>query len=226
MKLALICVAAGRGERFGGDKLAVEIGGRTVLEMSVARLRAACPDADAVVVVPAERVEAWSRRLDAGGRSSVVVAGGPRRQDSVRLGIEAVPDADVAVVHDGARPLVHPEDVAAVLAALGEADGAVLCADMTDTVKRVNRSGAVLETVPRDTLRRAQTPQAFRIAALRSAWKRIGFDREWTDEAAMLEAIGARVVTVLARHPNPKLTTEADLELIRVLHESAGEESR
>lgn len=217
----LVCVAAGRGARFGGDKLAERVAGRTVLDRSLDALRRARPDDPLVVVLPGSRLEEWRERL--AGRSGDVhlVAGGARRQDSVRAGVEAAADrgAEVVVVHDGARPLVAPDDVRCVLRALGDAAGAVLCSRVHDTVKRVDREGFVLETVPRDTLRLSQTPQVFRVAALARAWRQVDGDGEWTDEAALLESLGMPVRCVLARSPNPKLTTADDLRMIRALVE-------
>lgn len=223
MKTALVCVAAGRGDRFGGDKLSEVVAGRTVLAMSLDALRHARPDDPLVVVVSASRLDEWRERLAGGYGEVVLVAGGVRRQDSVRAGVEAAAErgAEVVVVHDGARPLVAPDDVRGVVRALGDAAGAVLCSRVHDTVKRVDRDGFVLETVSREALRLSQTPQVLRVSALLRAWPRHGSGREWTDEAAMLESLGMTVRCVLARSPNPKLTTADDLRVIRALVESA-----
>ncbi len=217
--LGLVCVAAGHGLRFGGDKLAERLGSRTVLETACDSLRRAFPGAPLVVVLPADRIDRWAALLKAAVPGLGLVSGGARRQDSVANGVEHVAalGAEVVAVHDAARPLVHVDDVRAAVAAVEGADGALLCAPVTDTVKRVAADGLVLETVPRDRLRRAQTPQVFRIAALRRAWGAVEREAEWTDEAAILEAAGLTVRTVLATHPNPKLTTPADLLLLRAL---------
>jgi 2-C-methyl-D-erythritol 4-phosphate cytidylyltransferase/2-C-methyl-D-erythritol 2,4-cyclodiphosphate synthase len=219
LNLALICVGAGTGQRFGGDKLAERLGERTVLETSVAALARAFPAAPQYVVVPANRLGAWRRRLLATLSPFELLEGGPRRQDSVRVGVERAVEcgADVVVVHDAARPLVDPQDVKGVVLALGEADGAVLVARVADTVKRVDNEGLVLETVPRQELRLALTPQVFKVPALYRAWEEGDFHLEWTDEAAILESLGGRVRSVVARSRNPKLTTQSDLELMRSL---------
>ncbi len=217
---ALVCVGAGRGRRFGGDKVAAPLAGRTVLEVSLAALVAAFPSAPLAVVVAPERVREWSRRLGAAFASALVVAGGKRRQDSVRAGVEAVAgEAETVLVHDAARPAVAPQDVRRVAAALGHADGAVLVAPVADTVKRVTPEGRVTGTVDRTSLRLALTPQGFRLAALVRAWAAVDWSREWTDEAAMLEAAGLEVVAVEATRPNPKVTSAADLELVAALVE-------
>jgi 2-C-methyl-D-erythritol 4-phosphate cytidylyltransferase len=216
MHLALVCVGGGRGERFGGDKLAVDVAGRTVLERSLAALREAFPEAPLVAVVPSDRMCFWTARLGAEFPDFRCIAGGERRQDSVRRGVEAV-TAEVVVIHDAARPLVDPADVRRAVATLGRADGSILVGRIADTVKRVDERGRVVETVDRAPLRVAQTPQVFRVVALESAWRTCDLGREWTDEASLLEACGLEVMTVEADRPNPKITTQADLEIVRRL---------
>jgi 2-C-methyl-D-erythritol 4-phosphate cytidylyltransferase len=219
MKLALICVGSGDGTRFGGDKLEERLGHRTVFAMALAALTRACPEAPAVVVVPEPRLEFWRDQLSTEHPSAVFVNGGLRRQDSVRVGVEtaAANGAEVVLVHDAARPLVHPDDVRGVLLALGDADGAILSALVPDTVKLTARDGSVTKTVSRDDLRLAQTPQVFRVASLVEAWEKVDPAHEWTDESALLELAGMRVRSVVAGHPNPKLTTESDLQLMQGL---------
>jgi len=220
-RLALVVAAAGSSRRFGSDKLAARLGRLTVLETSLAALRKVLPEALLVTVVDPAKVGAWSVVLEPEFYNTVVIAGGPRRQDSVRLGVEAVVarGAEVVAVHDAARPLVHPDDVRRVIDALGDASGVVLCAPISDTVKRVDDDGRVLETIDRRTLRLAQTPQVLRVSALRNAWQRQEMSLEWSDEAALLETSGFEIRTVIAEHPNPKLTTAGDLEIIRPMAE-------
>jgi 2-C-methyl-D-erythritol 4-phosphate cytidylyltransferase len=214
-----VCVAAGRGERFGGDKLAETLGARTVLETSLAALRRALPEAPLVVVVAEDRIINWRHRLSSSFPGARVVAGGPRRQDSVRAGVAMAEEigAEIVVVHDAARPLIDPADVRRGVSALGNAAGSVLCAAVGDTVKRVDAVGVVAETIPREDLRLAQTPQVFRVAALEEAWGRVDGDRRWTDESALLESAGMTVQSVVARKPNPKLTDPSDLQVIRAM---------
>lgn len=223
-RVGLVCVAAGRGRRFGGDKLGQLLGGRPVLEVSLRALVAACPGAPLVIVVAPERVAEWRERLGPELPDARWVPGGELRQDSVRAGIRAAvaQGCDTVCVHDAARPLVHRDDVRAVVAAVGgDVDGALLCREVADTVKRVDSDHLVVETVPREALRLALTPQVVRVAAYESAWQRVGGGRLWTDESALLEAAGFRVRAVVATHPNPKLTAPDDLDLVRAL--DAGE---
>ncbi len=217
--LALVCVGGGRGERFGGDKLAERLGGRLVLELSLAALREAFAEAPLVVVVGAENLELWQQRLASSFADAILVPGGRRRQDSVRAGVDsaAAGGAELVAVHDAARPLVAVDDVRRVVDGLGSAAGALLCSRVTDTVKRVDERAQVTATLARDQLRLAQTPQVFRVAALHQAWQQADPATTWTDEAALLEAAGLPVRCIEARSPNPKLTREDDLALFRAL---------
>jgi 2-C-methyl-D-erythritol 4-phosphate cytidylyltransferase len=167
----------------------------------MAAARATC---DGVVLVVPD-----GARHDPEPGADVVVAGGARRSDSVRAGLRAVPeDADIVVVHDAARPLATPALFAAVVAAVVDgADAAVPCVPVPDTVKRLD-GDQVLETVPRDALGLVQTPQAFRAAALRDAHAG-GADA--TDDAALVEAAGGKVVAVPGETRNRKITTDDDL---------------
>jgi 2-C-methyl-D-erythritol 4-phosphate cytidylyltransferase / 2-C-methyl-D-erythritol 2,4-cyclodiphosphate synthase len=212
-RVAIVIVAAGASTRFGGDKLAVRVGGVPVLERSVAAVRAPFPGAPCVLVVRPEEVGAQAERWRATGLR--VVAGGPRRQDSVRLGCEALgaDDDTLLLVHDGARPFVPEADVRAVVAAAADVGAALLIAPVVDTIKRV-RAGEVAGTVPRAELSRALTPQAFRAAVLRRAWAAAG-SHEHTDEAALVEAGGGRVVAVPGDPRNVKVTRREDLDALR-----------
>lgn len=223
MNLALVCVGGGRGTRFGGDKLSELIGGRTAFERSLSALRRAFADAPLYAVVNHRQLDQWRERLAAEFSDVECVVGGDRRQDSVRAGVMRAHEfgADVVAIHDAARPLVDPQDVKGVVWALGAAAGSVLCARVTDTVKRVDSDGLVLETVSRIELRLAQTPQVFKISALIRAWDEVDQAVEWTDEASMLESIGLPVRSVVAQHRNPKLTTDQDLLLMRHLTRDA-----
>lgn len=219
MNLAFVCVGAGRGVRFGGDKLAEMLGPRTVFATALGALTRAIPEALMVVVVGDARLEFWRDQLSPEFPQARFVGGGDRRQDSVRAGVlyAAQAGAEVVAVHDAARPLVDPADVEAVINAVGGVAGAILSARVSDTVKRVDGNDMIVDTLSRDRLRSALTPQVFQIATLMEVWQRTDLKREWTDEATLLESAGIPVRSVLARHPNPKVTTEADLQVVRAM---------
>ena len=201
MSVWAIVVAAGSGTRFGGHKQFEELRGRRVVDWALAASRAV---ADGVVlVVPADHVEDGSPVAD------VAVIGGATRSASVRAGLAAVPeDAEVVVVHDAARPFASPALFDAVVSAVRDgADGAVPGIPVADTVKRVV-GNEVVATLDRDELVAVQTPQAFTAAALRRAHAGAG---DATDDAALVEVAGGRVVVVPGDPANTKITLRTDL---------------
>ncbi len=222
-----IVVAAGSGDRLAADrpKAFVRLGPRTLVAASLEAFEEH-PGIDGVVcVVP----EGWEERLSlvaddlAAGKIAAAVTGGGTRAESVRRGLEAVPDsAAFVLVHDAARPLVTEVVIDAVLRGLAAgADGVVPSLPLTDTVKRVRRDGTVVETLPRSELRTVQTPQGFTAAALRGAMAapRVPL-AEATDCASLVEAAGGRVVCVDGDAGNVKVTTRADLERVRDLFDA------
>ncbi len=196
-----IVVAAGAGSRFGGPKQFEALGDRRVMDWSIAVAR---ESSDGVVVVlPPDVAE------EEGG-----VAGGASRSESVRRGLAAVArNATIICVHDAARPFANEDDFRRVIeAVVGGADGAVPAIPVADTIKVVDDTGQVMRTPPRGSLRAVQTPQAFRAEMLRRAHAGRG---ESTDDAALVEAQGGRVVVVDGDILNRKITTRDDLEWAR-----------
>jgi 2-C-methyl-D-erythritol 4-phosphate cytidylyltransferase len=209
MSVWAVVVAAGTGARFGTLKQYEQLGDRRVLDWALERARAV---ADGIVlVVPSERAGESEHGVDA------VVGGSETRAGSVRAGLAAVPpEAEVVVVHDAARPLasvtLFQEVVKAVRAG---ADGAVPGIPLADTVKVVE-DGRVAETLDRARLVAVQTPQAFAAPTLRRAHEE---EREGTDDASLVEAIGGHVVVVPGEDANAKITTQHDLLVARALIE-------
>ncbi len=210
-----IVVAAGQGTRFGGDvpKQLLPLGDRRVLDWS---LSAAAAAGDGVVLVgpPGEAPPVDGDVLD--GVPLVVTEGGAERTDSVRAGLAVLPaEVEVVCVHDGARPLASVALFERVVAAVrAGADGAVPGVAVTDTIKRVRADGSVVQTLPRAELRAVQTPQAFTVRALREAHAGGG---DATDDAALVEAAGGRVVVVEGDPVNVKLTRPGDLPRLEAL---------
>ncbi|MBS0517362.1 MAG: bifunctional 2-C-methyl-D-erythritol 4-phosphate cytidylyltransferase/2-C-methyl-D-erythritol 2,4-cyclodiphosphate synthase [Proteobacteria bacterium] len=218
--IALI-VAAGRGSRFGGPlpKQYALLNGLAVLRHTLLAYRAT-PEINASRVVIAAGDEALYEAAVHGLGLPAPIQGGASRQQSVLNGLEAlVPEGpDFVAIHDAARPFVRPAEIAACLAAaMAEGvDGAVLGVPLADTVKRTDAAGAVMETVPRVNLWRAQTPQIFRferlLAAHRAAAKLAESEATaLTDDAAVAERAGLKVVMVAGSEDNRKITTNADL---------------
>ena len=201
-----IVVAAGQGERFGAPKQFLAVGDQRLVDRAVAVAGAACDEV--VLVLPEGRV--WD-----GAPVAAAVAGGRTRSESVRAGLAAIAsDAEIAVVHDAARPLATPELFELVIDAVrAGADAAVPALPVADTLKRV-AGDRVVGTVDRDGLVAVQTPQAFRVAALRAAH---AGDSDATDDAALVEAVGGTVVVVGGDPRNLKVTNVADIAVVEAL---------
>jgi 2-C-methyl-D-erythritol 4-phosphate cytidylyltransferase len=205
-----VVVAGGTGSRFGGPKQFADLGGRPLAAWSLATARQVCDGV--VLVVPVDQIgTVRPDRWDA----DLVVPGGATRSESVRAGLAVVPDsAAIVAVHDAARPLARPALWEAVLAAVvAGADGAVPAAAVTDTVKEVGSDGHLV-TLDRSRLVTVQTPQAFRAEILRRAHL-VGADA--SDDAALVEAAGGRVVLVDGPADNLKVTSPLDLVVAAAL---------
>ena len=212
--------AAGVGTRLGADrpKQYLALCGATVLERTVQALLG-CEWIDAVVVVVApDDVVAAALPGLADGRVTVAPVGGASRRDSVLAGLRECVDRGIACdddwawVHDAARPGVERASLERLRDALvGDRVGALLALPMADTVKR-GWGGRALETVPRDPLWTAQTPQAFPLGTLRAALER---HRSATDEASAIEATGRTPRLVEGTRRNFKVTTMDDLHAMR-----------
>jgi 2-C-methyl-D-erythritol 4-phosphate cytidylyltransferase len=213
-----VLAAAGSGERLGADrpKAFVRLGEQPLLAESLARLDASeWIDAIVVAAPPGWEEPAILLAEELGcSKVSSCVTGGATRAESVRRGVAEVPEeAAAVVVHDAARPLLEDAVVGRVLAALNEGwDGAVPALPLSDTIKRVD-GDAVVETLPRDALRAAQTPQAFVADVLRGALD----GSDWPDCASAVEAAGGRVKVVEGDAHLIKITDAADLERVTAL---------
>jgi 2-C-methyl-D-erythritol 4-phosphate cytidylyltransferase len=215
MAVALI-VAAGSGKRLGAGrpKAFVELAGRPLVQWSIDTLRAVAALERIVLALPA----------GAPAPPGVsAVEGGATRSESVRRALAASGAADPVLVHDAARPLVSAELAEQVLDALDRdphADAAIAAVPLTDTVKRVDATGAVSETLDRSELWAVQTPQVFRRAALERALDVPGEQlARATDDAWLIERSGGRVIVVRGSAENLKVTTAFDLRVAELLLE-------
>jgi 2-C-methyl-D-erythritol 4-phosphate cytidylyltransferase len=223
-----VVVAGGSGERLGADrpKAFAPFGGRTLLSASLQTLDEH-PGVDGVIcVVPAGWEERTSLLVDdlCADKIAAAVPGGASRAESVRAGLEEVPDAAAFVlVHDAARPLVSIELIDRVLRGLAEGhDGVVPALPLVDTVKRVGPDGAIAETLDRSTLVAVQTPQGFPADVLRRAVAAAGDELAGaTDCASLVERAGGRVACVEGDPRNLKVTTRDDLRRCEELARTA-----
>jgi len=217
-----VIVAAGRSSRMSGvDKVFASLSGRPLFVYALLALQG-CKQVDEVVLVTAgDQVEAARSLVEPFGISKLIAvcAGGGRRQDSVRAGLEQLRRVDVVVVHDAARPLVTAELIAAGLTAVAETGAAIAAIPVADTLKEADLDGTVLRTVPRERLWSVQTPQVFDFELLLTAHRQSPADA--TDDAMLVEGLGRRVKVFLGSPRNLKVTTPDDLLLVRAMLDAA-----
>ncbi len=212
---AAIVVAAGKGERFGkGDKLLLPLAGQPVLAHVLDAIERAKSINTVVIVTGSTRQREIEAMIKPGRwpKAGDVVTGGGRRQDSVAAGLHRLPaTTDLVLIHDGARPLVTPDLLDRCAAAAGP-DAVIAATPVTDTLKCVSTDGRILETVPREGLWAAQTPQVYPRDRLATAMHHPTFrDQTYTDEAALFEALGWPVTVIPGDPNNIKLTWPGDL---------------
>jgi len=238
LHVTAIIAAGGRGTRFGAGrpKQLLLIGGRPILERSVTAFLDHPLVHEVVVAMPGELAGDPPAYLRRSLKPLLVVAGGPRRQDSVANAFHAASErADVVVIHDAARPFVSADLIARTITTAGACGAAVAAVPARDTVKRADRdrrsayderendeasSGSlgaemvVAETLRRETIFLAQTPQAFRPEVLRDA---LALGVGATDEATLVERTGHRVRIVEGETTNIKITTPKDLVIAEAI---------
>ncbi len=220
MRVASLIVAAGRGARAGGanqPKQYCPIGGEPLLTRTIGAF-ASHPGMGGILVVihPDDAGLYATASAPFAGQLLPPAAGGARRQDSVRAGLEALeaqrPDA--VLIHDAARPFVDADLITRVIAALDGHAGALPCVPVTDTLKR-GEAGRIVQTIPREGLWRAQTPQGFKFEAILAAHRAAAQDStlQFTDDASVAEWFGLDVALVEGSEHNRKLTTGEDLKI-------------
>jgi len=201
----------------GMDKLAWQLAGVPVLRRTLNAFLAAKSITSVVVVCPPER---WSL-LDPRSFSKPVTqtTGGENRQDSVACGLDVLDvDAQLVAVHDGARPLISPEDIDRCVASAMEHRAAALARRVTETMKRSDAEDFSSESLSRENLWCMETPQVFDVPLLRAAYATVNAaDLSVTDEVSAVESLGIRVKFIESLHPNLKITTPANLSLAEAL---------
>jgi 2-C-methyl-D-erythritol 4-phosphate cytidylyltransferase len=214
-----IIVAAGTGSRFGSErpKQFLEVLGKPVIQYSLERFDKARSIDSIVIVVAADEVEKFAHLSRGFGvdKLKIVVAGGSTRAESVANGLRSVDDAcEIVAVHDAARPLVTVDEIERTIAAAASFGAACLTAPVNDTIKLVD-DGEITGTVDRTSLRRALTPQAFRLSLLRQAFEALGtIGENVTDECSLVERIGHSIAAVDGSSVNIKVTHPEDLVIV------------
>ncbi len=222
MQVSVIIVAAGSGVRLGSKqpKAFVPLGGRAMLGWSIETVAQVSGVTELIVAAPAGMEAAARREVAAAGTAIAVkiAPGGAERQDSVRIALALTSvESEIVVVHDAARPLASAALFTRCIEAAARRGGAIAAVPVADTLKRVE-GAEIRATVARAGLWQAQTPQAFRRALLTQAHRHA--EREHitaTDDADLLERIGAAVEVVESPEPNLKITTATDLAVAEAI---------
>lgn len=209
-----VVLAAGNGTRMGIDKskLLIEIGGKTVIERSVAVFENMAEIDEIIVVCRECDVERFSELLPQDNITFVI--GGKTRQESVKNTVETIDDCDYIIIHDGARPLVTPETVVKTLDEAQIRKAAATGVYVKDTVKVVDENLNIVGTPNRKNLVLIQTPQIFDFATYKQALKKAEEEgRDYTDDCQLVENIGVECGVVIGEYENIKITTKGDVPM-------------
>ncbi|MGH7769251.1 MAG: 2-C-methyl-D-erythritol 4-phosphate cytidylyltransferase [Candidatus Binatia bacterium] len=224
MRVNAVVVAAGEGKRMGGDlpKALIALAGRPLILHTLDRF-ARSQVRKVILVAPGKQRQEFEQLIATERPFSrlecVLESGGPRRQDSVRRGLNRLDDdCEVVVIHDGARPLVTPAIIDRCVELALKEGAAVVGVPAKDTIKVVSASRRIESTPPRNSLWEIQTPQAFRVEIVREAHRRAEQDGiEATDDAMLVERLGKSVALLEGERSNLKVTTADDLLIAEAL---------
>jgi len=217
MKTTAIIVAAGSGSRFNSEtpKQFLEIEGKPVVIHAIERFDAASSVDAIVIILRKDDIDEFE--ISHLKKVTAIVAGGDSRATSVLNGLNAVPsDTDIVAVHDGARPLVTVDEIERTIVQAKQTGAACLVAPVTDTIKSI-QGEEIAATLDRSRLRRALTPQAFKIEVLRKAFEDVELDNSVTDECYLVEKLGHPISIVEGSSRNIKITHKEDLLLAKAL---------
>lgn len=216
-KLGVVIVAAGTSQRMGGiNKLFVPLGGKPLLAWSVDTCQRYSLIRQIVLVLNDKDLARGRKLKKERGWSKVTLClGGARRQDSVREGLKQVKECDWVMIHDGARPFLTSNLIENGLSVARQAGAAVAAMPVKDTIKLADSKKLIRETLPRDRLWAAQTPQIFSFDVITRAYENLA--TEVTDDATAVERLGYKVQLYMGDYRNIKITTPEDLTLARII---------
>lgn len=225
--VSAVIVAAGSSTRMGANKMLLELGTKTVFERAVSAFDD-CGAIDEIIIVASEENVAKYRdivRASLFAKVTAIVKGGGNRQESVEIGMrECCKNAEIIVVHDGARPLIKSESIADVAQAACEHGAATAAVVSFDTLKYIDAQGFAVETINREKVARIQTPQAFRKEILFAAHEKAAADGfEGTDDCSLVEHMGGKSKVVFLKYTNLKLTVPDDIMIARSVLAFRGE---
>ena len=223
-KVSAVVPAAGLSKRFSPreKKQFSALGGKPLLTYCLSTFESSEFITSVVVVVPEDEISRSRELLGDFGFEKIasVVGGGEKRHISVRNGFRAAPpDSDMVLIHDAARPFVDNDTIKRVIEQCARTGACICAVPVTDTLKRTEEHGSfVEETVPREKLWRAQTPQVFRRGILEEIYRSANTtELDATDESTLAEAEGIRVSIVMGNDLNMKITTAADFKIAELI---------
>ncbi len=204
----VVLPAAGSGSRFGEDKMSFDLLGKPVLWHTLQAFEQAKTVSSIVVSTRKESLCFVTELTREFSKVIAVVEGGKTRQESVKSGVDALPDVDFVSIHDGARPLILPEEIDRLHR--NAVKYGALCAGtpVVDTIQQVDEDGYILRTPDRSTLMAAATPQIFERLSFLDACEKA--TEQYTDDAGMFRAAGGRVKMIVCQGENFKITTKED----------------
>jgi len=216
-KLGVVIVAAGTSQRMAGiNKLFAPLRGKPLLAWSVDTCQRYGLVQQIVLVLNDEDLARGQKLKDERGWSKVTLCpGGARRQDSVREGLRQIRDCDLVMIHDGARPFLTTDLIEDGLKVVGETEAAVAAVPVKDTIKLADSKKMIKETLKRDGLWAAQTPQIFSFDMITNAYENLA--AEVTDDATAVERLGHEMQLYMGDYKNIKVTTAEDLALARII---------
>ena len=219
-RLGVVIVAAGHGQRMGGiNKIFAPLGGKALLAWSVDTCHRCSLVQQIVLALSDKDVPRGQKLKEERGWSKVVIClGGAWRQDSVREGLKRIKYCDWVMIHDGARPFLSPDLIENGLEVAMAAGAAVAAVPVKDTIKLAGSEKLIKETLQRDRLWAAQTPQIFSFDMISRAYESLS--AELTDDAAAVEQLGYKVKLYMGDYNNIKVTTPEDLALARIIAKS------
>lgn len=208
MNYSVVIVAAGKGIRanLGYNKNFFEIEeGKTIIDKTIDIFDEDIECQEIIVVTDKDNIDSINKR-----NKIKIILGGETRKDSVYNGLKEVKE-DYVLIHDGVRPFLRKESLEKLKDNLNKYDALILAHNVVETVKYVE-DNKIIKTINRNNIYLAETPQAFKTSLILKAYE-ISVDKEFTDEAMLLEEIGENVYIVEDEYPNPKLTKAEDFKI-------------
>lgn len=221
--ISVIIPAAGQGKRFGAgtNKAFVLLAGKTILERTVTAFSDLLEIGEIIIVVAPDEVDEIKRQVKFYPRQDIikVVAGGSERQYSVENALAAIcDDAEIVLIHDGARPLISRRVIHQVIKAVRDNSAAIVAVPVKDTIKVVDSGGFVTSTPTRSELWAVQTPQGFKRGLLIQAYRKAREENFLgTDDSSLVERLGIPVKIIPGEYENIKITTPEDLPMANMI---------